>query len=148
CVTRESLHFGALEEHGHAIRMLVDDTVLAVFHLGIIQAWILALNSLPIGVNEAFPNVGGLEQSFCGDTTHEEARASEPGLLFDQRCFQSVLSGPNGRGVAARTTPNNNQIVWHLFHSTVGVKWDRGKRCHWAESARHSSAADRFPSLP
>src|SRR6516162_100662 len=98
--------------------MLTDDRVLALFDFGIIESGIFAMDSFLLGVDEALPNVRGLEQSLGRDATHQQTGSSQPGLPFDKRRLQSVLGGTDSRGVAARATPNDNQIVGHFFHST------------------------------
>jgi hypothetical protein len=71
-----------------------------------------------VGVHEALPDVGGLQQGLGGDAAHQQAGAAQLGLLLDQGCFQSVLAGADGCGVAAGTTPDHNEVVGHFFHST------------------------------
>ena len=98
--------------------MLGDDAVLAILDLGIIQARILAVDAFLVGMDEALPDVGGLQQGLGGDAAHQQAGASQPGLLFDERGFQSVLAGAYGCGVAAGTAPDHDKVVRHFFHST------------------------------
>ena len=73
------------------------------------------------------PDVGRMEQRFGGNAAHQQAGAAEFRLLFDQGCFQSVLAGADGCGVAAGTTPDDNQIVRHFFYSTCVT--GRNRRC-------------------
>src|SRR5215813_4461860 len=93
--------------------MLVDDAVLAVLDLRIFQPRVFRVNPFGLRIHEAFPHVGRVQQSFGGDTSDQETRASQLDLFFDERCFQPVLSGANSSGVAAGTTSNHNEIVWH-----------------------------------
>ena len=72
------------------------------------------------------PNVGGMEQGFGGNAAHQQAGAAEFRLLFDERCFESVLAGADGCGVAAGTTPDDNQIVRHFFYSTYDTGAEAG----------------------
>ena len=98
--------------------MLGDDAVLAVLDLGVIQTRILALDTLVRRMDEALPDIGSLQQRLGGDAPHQEAGAAEPGLLLDKGGFQSILAGADGCGVAAGTTPDNDQIVRHFFYSS------------------------------
>jgi hypothetical protein len=76
-------------------------------------------------MDEALPDVGRLQQGLGGDAAHQQAGAAQSGLLLDERGLQSVLAGANGCGVAAGTTPDNDQIVGHFFHSTCAAA------CSW-----------------
>ena len=117
-VARDALHLGALEQHLDALGVLVDDAVLAILDLGIIQARVLAVDAFLLRVDEALPDVGGLQQALGGDAAHQQAGAAELGLLLDERGLQTELAGANGSGVAAGTTPYHDQIVRHFFYST------------------------------
>src|SRR5271157_152507 len=116
-IAGDALDFGALEQHSHAVRVLVDDGILARLHLGVIEAGVLALYALLIRVDEALPDIGGVEQGLGGYAPDQEAGAAQAGLFFEERRLKTVLAGANGSGVAARATPDNNQIVGHLSHS-------------------------------
>jgi hypothetical protein len=98
--------------------MFIDDTVLAVLHLGEVEARIFAEDAFFVRILEVLPDVGCVEEGFGGDTTHQQAGTAEFRLSFDKGGFEAVLAGADGCGVAAGTTPNNNQIVWHFFYST------------------------------
>jgi len=71
-----------------------------------------------IGVDEALPDIGGMEQGLGGDAPHQKAGAAEASLFFYERRLETVLAGANGCGVAAGAAPDNDQIVGHFFHST------------------------------
>src|ERR1019366_9549553 len=117
-IAGDALDLGAFEQHGDAARVLGDNAILARLHLGVIEARVLALDAFLIRVDEALPDIGGVEQGFGGNAPHQEAGAAQPSLFFDERRLETVLAGANGRGVAARAAPDNNQIVGHFFHST------------------------------
>ena len=108
-----------------AVGVLGDDVVLALLHLGIIEARILAQDAVFFGVLEVLPHIGGVEQRLGGNASHQEAGSAEFGLVFDEGGFQSVLAGADGCGVAAGTTPNDNQIVGHFFYSTRVTRPER-----------------------
>ena len=144
-VAGDALHLGALEQHLDALGVLVDDAILAVLHLGIIQARVLAVDAFLFAVDEALPDVGGLEQALGGDAAHQQAGAAEPGLLFHQGGLQSVLAGANSSGVAAGTTPNHDQIVRHFFYSTrvTGSAADASTRKGPAATAPYGRGSER-----
>jgi len=98
--------------------MFIDDAVLAVLDLGEIEARIFAEDAFFVRMLEVLPDVGRVEEGFGGDTTHQQAGTAEFRLSFDKGGFEAVLAGADGCGVAAGTTPDNNQIVWHFFYST------------------------------
>ena len=118
-VARNAFDLGAFEKHLDALGMLRDDTILAVLHLGIVEARILADDAFLVRVHETLPHVGGLEQRLGGDAAHQQAGAAESGLLLDERGFQSVLAGADGCGVAAGTTSDHNKVVRHFYHSPM-----------------------------
>ena len=125
-IAGDALDFGALEQHGDAVRVLGDDAVLALLHLGVVEARVFAADAFLIRVDEALPDIGGVEQGLGGDAPHQEAGAAEPGLFFDERRLETVLAGANGRGVAAGAAPDNNEIVGHFFHSTYVTSTEAG----------------------
>ena len=88
---------------------------LRSLHLRKIQARVLAVDAFAVRVHEALPDVGRLEQALVG--MQPTSRQVPPSLacLLDERGFQSVLAGAYGRGVAAGTTPDDNQVVGHFF---------------------------------
>src|ERR1035438_5211788 len=95
------------------------DAILAVLHLGIIQARILADDAFLVRVHETLPHVGRLKQRLGGYASHQQAGAPQSGLLLDESGFQSVLAGANGCGVAAGTTPDHYKAVRHFYHSPM-----------------------------
>src|SRR5579883_2776022 len=103
-----------LKQELDALGMLGDDLVLAVLYAGEIEPGILALNAFFVGVNEAFPDVGGMEQRLGGDTSHQQARTAQAGVLFHQGGLEPVLRAANRGGITARATPNHNQVVGHF----------------------------------
>ena len=114
----DALHLGALQQHLDAFGMLGDDAVLALLHLGVIEARIFDVDAVGFGVDEMLPDIGGMEQALGGDASHQKTGSAESGLLFDERCFQSVLAGADGCGVAAGTTPDDDEIVGHFYYSS------------------------------
>src|SRR6185369_6306260 len=117
-IAGDALHLGALQQHLDALGMFVDDSVLALLHLRVVQPRIFDIDAVGFGVDEMFPNVGGMEQAFGRDASHQKASSAELGLLFDERCFQTVLAGADSCGVAAGTTPDNDEIVGHFYYSS------------------------------
>src|ERR1019366_3859689 len=83
-----------------------------------IEARVFDVDAVCLGVDEMRPDVGRMEQALGGDASHQETGSAELGLLFDERCFQSVLAGADSRGVAAGTTPDDDEIVGHSYHSS------------------------------
>src|ERR1039458_4423728 len=76
--------------------MLGDDAILAVLHLGIVQARILADDSLLVRMHETLPHVCRLEQRLGRNASYQQAGAAESGLLLDESGFQAVLAGADG----------------------------------------------------
>jgi len=95
------------EQHRHSIRVPVDDAVLALLHLGVVEARVFALDAFLVRVDDALPDIGGVEQGLGGNAPHQEAGAAEASLFFDERRLETVLAGADGRGVAARAAPDN-----------------------------------------
>ena len=91
--------------------MLVDDAVLALLHLGVIEARVFDVDAFGLGMDKAFPDIGGVEQALGGDTSHQETGPDERGL-------ETVLAGADGSGVAAGTTPDDDEIVGHSYYSS------------------------------
>lgn len=48
-----------------------------------------------------------------------QAGAAQLRILFNYRCSKTVLTGPNGRGVTTRATPDDDHVVCHLFFSVA-----------------------------
>ena len=115
---RDAFHLGAFEQHLDALGVLVDDAVLALLHLGVIEARVFDVDAVGFGVDEVLPDIGGVEQALGGDTSHQETGPAELGLFFDEGGFQSVLAGADGSGVAAGTTPDDDEIVGHSYYSS------------------------------
>ena len=107
-----------LEKHFDALGVLGDDAVLALLDLGVIEARVFDVYAVGFGVDEMLPDVGGVEQAFGGDTSHQKTGSAESGLAFDEGCFQSILAGADGCRVAAGTTPDDDEIVGHFYYSS------------------------------
>ncbi len=101
--------------------MLGDDLVLAVEHLRVVELGVLAVDALFLGMYEVLPHVGRMQQRFRRDAAHVQAGAAQLGIFFDNGGLEAVLAGADRGGVAARTTPYHNQIVWHfIFQDSIG----------------------------
>src|ERR1035441_4225753 len=116
--TGDAFHLGALEEHLDALGVLVDYAVLALLHLGVIEARVFDVDAVGLGVDEVLPDIGGMEQALGRDASHQETGSAEFGLLFDEGSFQSILAGADSCGVAAGTTPDDDEIVGHFPYSS------------------------------
>jgi hypothetical protein len=66
-------------------------------------------------MNEVFPDVGSVKQGFGGNAPDVQAGAAQFRIFLDDCRLQTILARPNGGGVAARTTPNDDQIMCHFF---------------------------------
>jgi hypothetical protein len=117
-VAADALHFGALEQQFHALGMLGDDAVLAVFDLGVIQARD-SRTGCPPGRHAR--SAARHRQSAAGTwwgCSPPKGRCRPAWPVSRRGCFQSVLAGAYGCGVAAGTTPDHDEVVRHFFHST------------------------------
>ncbi len=148
-----------LHQELDALGVFGDDLVLAVEHLGVIQARIFALDALFGGVHEVLPQVGGVEQRLGGDAADVQASSAQLGIFFNNRGLQAVLAGADRRGVATRTTPNHNQVISHfIFQDNIRgspdlgpvlehqPNWMNGER-GWMQGARWTRNAE-FVYLP
>src|ERR1035441_4686831 len=129
----DAFHLGALEAHLDSLGMLVDDAVLAFLHLGVIEARVFDVDAVGLGVDEVLPDIGGMEQALGRDASHQETGSAEFGLLFDEGSFQSILAGADSCGVAAGTTPDDDEIVGHFSYSSGRGLVATGLHEHHAE---------------
>src|ERR1700740_3668946 len=100
--------------------MLGDDFILPVANQGKIEAGILAMNAVFGRTEEPLPNIGGVQERLGRDAPNQQTSSTQPGVFFDNRCLETVLTRTNGRRVATRTTPDDNHVVCHLFFSVAG----------------------------
>ena len=56
-----------------------------------------------------------VQQRLGRNAADVQAGAAELGVFLDDRGLQAVLAGANGRGVAAGTAPDDDQVVCHFF---------------------------------
>ena len=96
-----------------ALGVLGDDLVLAVEHQGEIEARILAMDPVFFRVQEALPNVGGVEERLGRNAAHMQAAAAQFGVFFNECGFQAVLAGANGRRITTGTAPDDDHVVCH-----------------------------------
>jgi hypothetical protein len=57
-------------------------------------------------------NVGMVQKNFGRDAAHVEARAAQKGIFLDDDSFQPPLCGANRGDVAARSAPDDREIVF------------------------------------
>ena len=117
-VTLDPIDLVLLHQELDTLGMLGDDLVLPVDDLRVIHARLFADESFFVGVQEPLPHVRRMQQRFGWNTAHVQARATQFRIFLDNGGLQPVLSGAHRRGIPARTTPDNNQIVRHFSHST------------------------------
>ena len=57
---------------------------------------------------EVLPNLGRMQERLGRNTTNVQTSASQFGILLNDCCFQSVLTGADGGGIPARAASDHN----------------------------------------
>ena len=108
-VAKPLIHVDLVLLHQASTPLACLETILFLRSItsGQVEPRIIAVDALLVGVQEVLPDFGGMEQRLGGNATDVQAGAAEFGILLDDCCFQSVLTGADRRGVAAGAAADN-----------------------------------------
>ena len=119
-IALDPVHLVLLHQELDALGVLGNDLILALDELGKVQARVVAQDSLLLPVRELLPEGGGVQQGLGGDAADVQAGAAELGVLLDQGGLEAVLPGPHRGGIAARPAANDDKVVAHRPHVSIG----------------------------
>src|SRR6266403_1262132 len=109
------LHFVFLEKKFDALRMLLDDFVLACKDIPPIDLQPADFETQLLGILEVVVNLGVIQKNLGGNAADMETRSAQERILFHDDGFQSQFARTDGGDVPPRTAPDNRHIV--LYHS-------------------------------
>src|SRR5581483_3026972 len=107
----DALDLVLLEEELDAFRVLIDDALLAGLHGAEVELCVADGDAEILCFLDFLPDVGILQQRFCGDATAVKTGAAEEGILLDDTDFESELSGANPRHITAGTASDDDDVV-------------------------------------
>ena len=95
------------------------------------------------GALEMVVNVGMVQKNFGRNTAHVEASAAKKGIFLDDDRLQPPLCGANGGDVAARSAPDDREIVFSQTGSPLRLvfqpepidAWKGGYDCDSSQCA-------------
>src|SRR4029077_13107007 len=111
--------------------------VLALLHLRQIDMRAVNYNAVLGGfLFDKNEMIGRSQQRFARDAAHVEASATKVLVLFDQRSFQTELTGANRSNITARSRTDDNSIKF--FHISL---------CHSYRKYCHSERSEESRSI-
>lgn len=101
-----------LHQKDQALGMFVDDALLALLDGVPVQlALAQALDAVLHRVLQVVIDFCIEQQGLGGDASPVQAGAAELAFFFNQRDFQAILAGANGRRVTGRTAADDGDVI-------------------------------------
>ena len=101
-----------LHQEDEALGMLVDDALLALLDgVPVELAFAEAFDAVLHRMLQVVIDFGIEQQGLGGDAAPVQAGAAELAFFFNQRDFQAILAGANGRRVTGRAAADDGDVI-------------------------------------
>ena len=108
-------HLAALGQFAQVLGQTIDDLVPVVAHPGQVDPRRLEMNAQGVALPRVGDELGGVQQRLGGDAAHVQAGAAQLLGRVDQGDFHALVGRQEGRGVAARTAADDEQLAFRRF---------------------------------